>query len=177
MTASSVNAKIVSGTLLLLATMAAGWSAQAPALFFPLDQVRPGLHGVGKTVFRGDHIEEFSVEILGVVENTGPQQSMILARLSGGPLADAGVIQGMSGSPVYIQGKLVGAVAFGFPFAKEAIAGIQPISQMLDNAPFSGVARPLCFKNSNPGRQTPRWRRAARRSSRRNPRWIAQKVG
>src|SRR5580658_3751123 len=141
MAASSVNAKIVSGTLLLLATMAAGWSAQAPALFFPLDQVRPGLHGVGKTVFRGAHIEEFGVEILGVVENTGPQQSMILARLSGGPLADAGVIQGMSGSPVYIEGKLVGAVAFGFPFAKEAIAGIQPISQMLDNSPSSGGGR------------------------------------
>jgi hypothetical protein len=132
-----VKAKTVSVTLLLLATMAAGLSAQAPELFFPLDRVTAGLHGVGKTIFRGDHIEEFGVEILGVVENTGPRQSMILARLSGGPLAEAGVIQGMSGSPVYIDGKLVGAVAFGFPFAKQAIAGIQPISQMLDDATFS----------------------------------------
>jgi len=136
-----VKAKTVSVAVLLLAAMAAGWSAQAPELFFPLDRVRAGLHGVGKTIFLGDHIEEFGVEILGVVENTGPRQSMILARLSGGPLAEAGVIQGMSGSPVYIEGKLVGAVAFGFPFAKEAIAGIQPISQMLDDASFSGGGR------------------------------------
>ena len=99
--------------------------------FFPLKDVRPGLIGVGRTVFQGDRIEDFKVEILGVLQNAGPKQSIILARLSGGPLAEAGVIQGMSGSPVFIDGKLLGAVALGFAFSKEPIAGIQPIEQMV----------------------------------------------
>jgi len=75
---------------------------------FPLKDVRAGQHGVGRTVFSGTRVEEFQVEVLGVLENLGPRQSIILARLSGGPLASTGVMQGMSGSPVYIDGKLVG---------------------------------------------------------------------
>ena len=62
-------------------------------------------------MFSGTRVEEFQVEVLGVLENLGPRQSIILARLSGGPLASTGVMQGMSGSPVYIDGKLVGAIA------------------------------------------------------------------
>ncbi len=93
--------------------------------------VRPGLTGIGRTVFSGNRIEEFQVQILGVLENLTPRQSIILAKLSGGPLAETGVLQGMSGSPVYINGKLLGAVALGFPFSRQAIAGIQPIEQML----------------------------------------------
>ena len=89
------------------------------------------MRGTGKTVFSGSRIEEFQVEILGVLENIGPKQSLILARLSGGPLEKTGVMQGMSGSPVYIDGKLVGAVAMAFPFSKEPIAGIRPIADML----------------------------------------------
>ncbi len=103
-------------------------SAQA---FFPLRDVHPGLHGVGRTVFAGNRIEEFQVEILGVLENLTPKQTIILGKLSGGPLADTGVLQGMSGSPVYIDGKLLGAIALGFPFSKQPIAGITPIEQML----------------------------------------------
>ena len=99
--------------------------------FYPLSDVHPGLHGIGQTVFSGDRIEEFQVEILGLLRNLGPKQSVILARLSGGPLAQTGIMQGMSGSPVYIDGKLLGAVALGFPFSKEPIAGIQPIEQMI----------------------------------------------
>ena len=97
---------------------------------FPLREIRAGQHGIGKTVFSGNKIEEFQVEILGVLENLGPKQSIILARLSGGPLAKTGVMQGMSGSPVYIDGRLVGAVALGFSFATEPIAGIRPIEEM-----------------------------------------------
>jgi hypothetical protein len=93
--------------------------------------VRAGQHAIGKTVFSGSKIEEFQVEILGVLENVGPRQSIILARLSGGPLAETGVMQGMSGSPVYIDGRLVGAVALAFNFSKEPIAGIRPIEEML----------------------------------------------
>ncbi|HYM12486.1 MAG TPA: hypothetical protein VEU62_17245 [Bryobacterales bacterium] len=100
--------------------------------FLPLGQVKPGMKGVGRTVFAGEKIEEFQVEILGVLENIGPRQSIILAKLSGGPLAKTGVLAGMSGSPVYVGGKLVGALALGFPFATEAIAGIRPIAEMVE---------------------------------------------
>ena len=89
------------------------------------------MHGIGRTVFSGNRIEEFQVEILGVLDNIGPKESLILARLSGGPLEHTGVMQGMSGSPVYIDGKLVGAVAMAFPFAKDPIAGIRPIEDMV----------------------------------------------
>ncbi|HTC32911.1 MAG TPA: SpoIVB peptidase S55 domain-containing protein [Bryobacteraceae bacterium] len=98
---------------------------------YPLRDVRAGQHMIGKTVFQGNKIEEFQVEILGVLENVGPRQSIILARLSGGPLAETGVMQGMSGSPVYMDGRLVGAVALAFNFSKEPIAGIRPIEEML----------------------------------------------
>src|ERR1039458_2401297 len=103
----------------------------AQTAFFPLKDVKPGLRGIGKTGFSGNRIDEFPVEVLGVLENIGPKQNLILAGLSGGPLAETGVIQGMSGSPVYIDGKLAGAVALAFPFAKEAITGIRPIEEMV----------------------------------------------
>jgi hypothetical protein len=108
-----------------------------PALLYcavptmPLEDVKPGMRGVGKTVFEGNKIDDFQVEVLGILENLGPKQSVILARLSGGPLDKTGVMQGMSGSPVYIDGNLVGAVAMTFAFSKEAIAGIRPIREML----------------------------------------------
>src|SRR5712692_701800 len=106
--------------------------AQDEVKLFPLSEVRAGLKGVGRTVFEGDKIQDFQVEILGVLKNAiGPKHSVILARLSGDPLEKTGTVQGMSGSPVYVDGKLVGAVALSFPFAKEALAGITPIEEML----------------------------------------------
>lgn len=96
-----------------------------------LKDVHPGQHAIGKTVFAGSKVEEFQVEILGILENLGPKQNLILGKLSGGPLEKTGVMQGMSGSPVYLNGKLLGAVAMAFPFAKDAIAGIRPIEEML----------------------------------------------
>jgi len=115
-------------------------SAYAALVIFPLKDVRAGQHGVGRTVFAGNTVEEFQVEVLGVLENLGPRESIILARLSGGPLASTGVMQGMSGSPVYIDGKLVGAVAMSFPQSKDAIAGIRPIEDMLRVEPGSTQA-------------------------------------
>ena len=101
----------------------------------PLDQVRPGMQGVGRTVFEGARVDEFGVRVLGVLENAvGPRQSLILVRLEGGPLAQTGVIAGMSGSPVFVDGKLIGAVAYAFPFGKEPIAGITPIADMIEAA-------------------------------------------
>jgi hypothetical protein len=99
--------------------------------FFPLKDVKPGMRGIGRTVFSGSQVDEFQVEILGVLDNAGPKESLILARLSGGPLEHTGVMAGMSGSPVYIDGRLVGAVAMAFPFAKDPIAGVRPIQDMM----------------------------------------------
>jgi len=110
----------------------------AAADLLPLDQVKAGMKGVGKTVFSGEQVEEFEVEILGVLKNIAPGQSLILARLDGGPLGRTRVAAGMSGSPVYLDGKLAGAIAYSFPFSTEPIAGIRPIHEMverLDDAP------------------------------------------
>ena len=99
----------------------------------PLDEVQAGMRGVGVTVFHGAEREEFDVEILGVLQNgIGPKRSLIVSRLAGGPLATTGVIQGMSGSPVYIDGQLIGAVSYSLgSFSKDAIAGITPIEEMV----------------------------------------------
>jgi hypothetical protein len=113
------------------AVLALATALAAQTGFFPLQDVKPGMRGTGKTVFSGSQVDEFQVEILGVLDNVGPKESLILARLSGGPLEHAGVMAGMSGSPVYIDGKLVGAVAMAFPFAKDPIAGIRPIQDMM----------------------------------------------
>src|SRR6266567_560630 len=101
--------------------------------FFPVDELRPGMKGVARTVFSGTEPQDFGVEILGVLPGfPGPRQSAIIARLSGANVEKTGVFAGMSGSPVYIDGKIVGAIAFSFPFSKEPIAGITPIKQMID---------------------------------------------
>ncbi len=108
-------------------------SAQQPAtLMLPIEEVRPGMKGVARTVFSGTEPEEFGVEVLGVLGGfPGPRQSAIIARLSGANAARTGVFAGMSGSPVFIDGKLVGAIAFSFPFSKEPICGITPIKEMI----------------------------------------------
>ena len=117
---------------LLIAAAASLAVAQKPQLF-PLEDLRPGMKGTARTVFSGSQPEEFGVEILGVLPGfPGPRQSAIIARLSGPNVQKTGVFAGMSGSPVYIDGKIVGAIAFSFPFSKEPIAGITPIKQMID---------------------------------------------
>ena len=99
----------------------------------PLAEVHAGMVGTGVTVFQGTQREEFDVEVLGVLTNVmGPQRNIVVARLSGGPLAHTGVIQGMSGSPVYIDDRLVGAISYSLgSFSKDAIAGITPIEEIV----------------------------------------------
>jgi hypothetical protein len=111
---------------------------------FPVDELKAGMVGVGRTVFEGDRLEEFKVHILGVLRNViGPRRNLILARLEGGPLANTGVIAGMSGSPVYIDERLVGAVSYSLgQFSKEPIAGITPIGEMTEAATFAAPRRP-----------------------------------
>src|SRR4051812_32196096 len=81
-----------------------------------VEEVRPGMKGHGKTVMKGTKVETFQAEVIGVLKNTSPGRDMILARLSGLGLEKTGVIAGMSGSPVYVEGKLLGAVAYAWPF-------------------------------------------------------------
>lgn len=102
--------------------------------FFPVSELKPGMVGIGRTVFSGSTLEEFRATIIGVLRNgIGAKRDLILARLEGGPLANTGVIQGMSGSPVYIDGRLLGAVSYSLgSFAKEPIAGITPIAEMTE---------------------------------------------
>ena len=132
-----ILALILTGTFLVV--------LPAATVTMPVDEVVVGMHGTGLTVFQGTERSEFSVEIIGVLENSmGPRRNLILARLEGGPLAESGVIQGMSGSPVYVDGRLLGAVAYSMgSFATETIAGITPIDEMLrdDSGPPSRVAR------------------------------------
>ncbi len=114
------------------AKAAAKTNAPAQALY-PLEDLRPGMKGIARTVFAGSEPEEFGLEILGVLPGfTGPRQSTIIAKLSGTNVDKTGVFAGMSGSPVFIDDRLVGAIAYSFPFSKEPICGITPIQQMID---------------------------------------------
>src|SRR4029078_10747222 len=101
--------------------------------------------GISRTVFDGTHVEEFKAHIIGVLENViGPHRNLILAKLEGGPLASTGVIAGVSGSPVYVDGKLIGAVSYALgSFPKEPIAGITPIAEMTTSTTLTTEVRPL----------------------------------
>jgi hypothetical protein len=119
-----------------------------PATILPtiaVDDVRAGQKGYGLSVFSGSQPERFEVEVVGVMRNLRPEMSYILARLTGKGLEKSGVAAGMSGSPVFLDGKLAGAVAFSWPFSHEAIAGITPIDSMrsLSTAPGMQPLTPL----------------------------------
>ncbi len=134
----------LAGAVALLAFGLLGNAVGARDTLMSVADVRPGMVGVGRTVFKGAAIEEFTVRIIGTLKSVvAPQRDLILAKLEGGPLADTGVIAGMSGSPVYIDGKLLGAISYQLgQFPKEPIAGITPIAEMTD-ATALGAARAL----------------------------------
>ena len=108
-----------------------------PRNIFPLSEVRAGQRAVAKSVFRGTKIESFHIEIIGVIPKFDGTRSVILGRILDGPVVErkSGVVGGMSGSPVYIDGRLAGAIAYAWPWSKEPIAGIQPIEDMLEALP------------------------------------------
>src|SRR5882762_10225720 len=122
-----------------------GARVPAATATFPVDELKVGMVGIGRTVFQGDRLDEFKVHILGVLRNVvGTRRNLILAKLEGGPLAETGVIAGMSGSPVYIDGRLVGAVSYSLgSFSKEPIAGITPIAEMIEAAAMDTPRRQL----------------------------------
>lgn len=120
----------ISGQNVSSASSSSASSTAGP--YMPVSDVREGMTGKARTVFKGTEPEEFDVEILGVVPGgIGPKQDLIVGRISGGNADRTAVFAGMSGSPVYINGKLVGAISYSFPFAKEPICGITPIEQMI----------------------------------------------
>ena len=151
--------------VLLCLTSLAGFAADKPKVqIMPEDQVKAGMHGVAYTVFEGVTPESMDVEILGVLRNmAGPKSDVILARLHGKKVEYFGVVAGMSGSPVYIDGKLVGAIAYRIgEFSKEPIAGITPASSMLEIDAMDKTAapeearglpgeRPAATRTSGPG--------------------------
>ncbi|MEO8648369.1 MAG: hypothetical protein ABI539_04305 [Acidobacteriota bacterium] len=139
-----INARIIFLTIAITALLTTT-NAQMPASvsssaaengnssrFMPVSELKEGMRGTARTVFRGSEPEEFSVEILGILPGgIGPKQDLIVGRLSGGGADRTSVFAGMSGSPVYIGGKLIGAISYSFPFSKEPICGITPIEQMI----------------------------------------------
>jgi hypothetical protein len=127
-------APLVVFSLFLLAVT--GFASDLPlkTKILPLDQIHAGMRGVAYTVFQGTQPESMGVEVLGVLKDVnGPKGDVILVRLHGAKVEYTGVVAGMSGSPVYIDGKLVGALAFRIgEFSKEPIAGVTPIQEMLE---------------------------------------------
>jgi len=100
--------------------------------YIPLKEVVAGMEGKGKTIFKGTNIESFNFKVLGIIENFAPGKNLIIVELSGSPeLAEGGIYAGMSGSPVFIQNRLLGSVSYGFSFSKKAIAGVTPVEDML----------------------------------------------
>jgi hypothetical protein len=126
--------RTAAAALLLVSLSVLALPASTPLM--NVDEIRPGMVGVGRTVFEGTQLSDFKVHILGVLRNVqGPKRNLILAKLEGAPLEATGVAQGMSGSPVYVDGRLIGAVSYSIgSFSKEAIAGITPIGEMKDAA-------------------------------------------
>ncbi|HUN60485.1 MAG TPA: SpoIVB peptidase S55 domain-containing protein [Candidatus Sulfotelmatobacter sp.] len=123
----------ICSAFLLLGMFAGLGKAQQSNDILPVDQVRAGMQGYACTVFSGDQVEKFDLEVLGVMPNfLGPKQSIILVELKGPKVEHTGVVAGMSGSPVYIEGKLAGALSLKLGiFTKEAIAGVTPIEDVL----------------------------------------------
>ncbi len=118
----------------------------------PFSEVRTGARGTGKTVFQGGRSEPFDVEVIGTLEKVGPGQNLILVRLTGGPLAQTGILEGMSGSPVTLDGRLIGAVAYSWSFAREPIAGITPIEEMIRLAAETPIGPPAPGSGQRAGR-------------------------
>ena len=132
----SVMKRVVPALAILCAVLSSAIQAQSPKTVetIPVDQIHAGMHGVAYTVFQGTKPESMDVEVLGVLKNSnGPKGDVILIRLGGAKAEYTGVVAGMSGSPVYLNGKLAGALAFRIgEFSKEPIAGVTPIAEMLE---------------------------------------------
>ena len=145
-----VRSHVLTRKLNLLIALALVTFTAGAAERMPLSQIEKGMKGYGLTVFEGTNVEKFDVEILGVLHNIGPGQNLILARVDNPVVQRAGIIAGMSGSPVFINGKVIGALAYAWQFAKEPVAGITPIEEMMK------IARVTSPAGASPANATPR---------------------
>ncbi|MCC7494012.1 MAG: hypothetical protein IT204_16765 [Fimbriimonadaceae bacterium] len=148
--------------LVVSALLAAPSWAAVPIM--SLDDVKPGMKGYGRTVFQGTQIEQFDVTVIGVLEAFEFEMDMILIRVDSGPVVtrNYGIVAGMSGSPIYIDGKMIGALAYGWEFQQEPIAGVTPIEQMLAQ-----------YDPTHPDAVAAKARRAARETRRAQPAGLA----
>ncbi len=129
--------------LAALSAHAAARLAWDPKVFMGLDEIKPGMTGYGKTVYQGTKIETFNVTVIGVLRKIDVDSDMILIKVTSGPVVERKLqsVEGMSGSPIYINGRLIGAYAFGWPFENEAVSGVTPIADMLDCAQPGSAGR------------------------------------
>jgi hypothetical protein len=153
----------------LAACVLAPGLASAQTAILPLSEVKPGMVGEARTVFQGTVPEAFKVRVVSILRNFMPKQDIILVRAEDPRLEASGIAAGMSGSPVYVGGKLMGAIAYGWSFAKEPLAGVTPIESMLAERvrPDRPPPDPYEAESLEPALREP----AARESS---PRWSAE---
>ncbi len=123
--------------LVLFGSCLSSWAAQPlipRSQMLTVDELRPGMKGVGKSVFRGTKIENFGITVIGVMRKVDFDGDIIMIRIDSGPPVSQGygVVAGMSGSPIYVNGKLIGALAYAWSFSKQPYAGVTPIAQMLE---------------------------------------------
>ena len=138
---------VIALAILFLVTAAGSAGAQGfdAKRHMPLAEVEPGMTGIGKTTLEGSSIVEFQFKVLAILKNAGPKRDLIVVRASGANLEETGIIAGMSGSPLFINGRLIGAVAYAFQWGKAPICGVQPIEQMLrvsDEKPWTRTVKP-----------------------------------
>jgi hypothetical protein len=135
-TASAVLAMIIGWTMFFLSP----WTSCRPGLYaaepnmsdiMKLSEIKPGMIGEGKTIFKGTEIETFKFKVLGILEKFVPDKNLIIVELESPVLAEAGIIAGMSGSPAYIDGKIIGSISYGFTFSKRPIGGVTPIEDII----------------------------------------------
>ena len=101
-----------------------------------LSEIKAGMEGVGKSTLKGTTVESYTFKVLGIVENFAPLKNLIIVKLDSPELNTGGIVSGMSGSPAYIDGKLIGAIAYGFTFSRQPIGGITPIEDILQTAEY-----------------------------------------
>ncbi len=123
----------------------------------PVSEVRPGMRGHAVTVFSGEQTDKFEVEIVDVIHNYLPKQDAVLFRSNDPRLEHSSIVGGMSGSPIFIEGKLVGALSYGWPFNKDALGALTPIDNMkqVGALPF----RPDVLPHPEPGQTRGKKRR------------------
>jgi hypothetical protein len=127
--------------LLVLAGLAGAVRLSAAPAWFPANEITPGMTGIGKTVILGTKVSQFKVKVLGVLRNAGPAGDLVLFRASGAAIDPiGGLASGMSGSPIYIGGRLAGAFSYSFQFADPTVGLFTPIEDMLKVFPGKGKA-------------------------------------